>query len=94
MLPLHVTSREEKNRVRIEGKKMEYRYLKDINNILHTVNHLKMELQKRNINVKELIEYEILVSNLTTLVKELQEDQVSNQHELDNISYMVKMVKE
>lgn len=73
---------------------MEYKYLKDINNILHTVNHLKMELQKRNINVKELIEYEILVSNLTTLAKELQEDQVSNQHELDNISYMVKMIKE
>ena len=94
MLPLHVASREEKNRARIEGKKMEYRYLKDINNILHTVNHLKMELQKRNINVKELIEYEILVSNLTTLVKELQEDQVSNQQELDNISYMVKMIKE
>lgn len=73
---------------------MEYRYLKDINNILHTVNHLKTELQKRNINIKELIEYEILVSNLTTLTKELQEDQVSNQHELDNISYMVKMIKE
>lgn len=94
MLPLHVASREEKNRARNEEKKMEYKYLKDINNILHTVNHLKMELQKRNINVKELIEYEILVSNLTTLAKELQEDQVSNQHELDNISYMVKMIKE
>lgn len=73
---------------------MEYKYLKDINNILHNLKYLKKELQKHNINYNELTDYKILEDSIMSLCKELQEDHKSKQSELDNIDYMIKVIKD
>ena len=73
---------------------MEYKYLKDINNILHNLKYLKKELKEHDINCNELVNYTILEDSIISLCKELQEDHKSKQSELDNIDYMIKLIKE
>ena len=72
---------------------MEYKYLQDLKNILKNVNHLKIELSKRDINVNEITSYILLEDNLKEMIRNLIEDINSNSSCVNDLVELMELIK-
>ena len=72
---------------------MEYKYLQDLKNILKNVNHLKIELSKRDINVNEITSYILLEDNLKEMIRNLIEDINSNSSCVNDLVELMEIIK-